>query len=122
MKKAILCVILCFSLTASGCAADSRILEDLGMVQTTSYDLLPDGMLSITASIPMADPEASAKREVLTVVAENTKNGRIKMSRETQLILVSGQIRNALYGLSMAKKGSTAIWIHSLETLPYRRS
>lgn len=105
MKKAILCVILCFSLTASGCAADSRILEDLGMVQTTSYDLLPDGMLSITASIPMADPEASAKREVLTVVAENTKNGRIKMSRETQLILVSGQIRNALYGLSMVKNG-----------------
>lgn len=97
-------MLLCSIVAATGCA-DQRVLENLGLVQTASYDLLPNGQLSITASIPLADPEAPANREVLTVVADNAKHARIKMSRETQLILVSGQLRNVLYGFSLAKEG-----------------
>ncbi|SEL97948.1 spore germination protein [Paenibacillus sp. cl141a] len=102
-KYACLFLLLCI-LPLAGCG-DQRILEDLGFIQTTSYDILPDGNLAISVSIPQADPETSAKREVLTAMAKSSKEAKMIMSRQTSMLLVSGQLRNVLFGRSMAEHG-----------------
>ncbi|MHA2857155.1 Ger(x)C family spore germination protein [Paenibacillus lautus] len=102
-KYACLLLLLCL-LPLAGCG-DQRILEDLGFIQTTSYDMLPDGNLAISVSIPQADPETSAKREVLTATAKSSKEAKMIMSRQTGMLLVSGQLRNVLFGRSMAEHG-----------------
>ncbi|MCT1400388.1 Ger(x)C family spore germination protein [Paenibacillus sp. p3-SID867] len=104
LKRCTCLLLLLCIIPLSGCG-DQRILEDLGFIQTTSYDLLPDGKLAISVSIPQADPETTAKREVLTATANSSKEAKMIMSRRTGMLLVSGQIRNVLFGLSMAENG-----------------
>ncbi|KIL34848.1 hypothetical protein SD71_17760 [Cohnella kolymensis] len=94
--------------------ADQRILEELGTVHTTSYDLLPEEEgksskeLLITMTIPKNDPEnRKVREEILTTTSINSKGGRIRLSRKTELSLVSGQLRNVLFGSRLAKEG---IW------------
>lgn len=100
------------ALLVTGCG-DERILEDLGFTQTTSYDLLPDGRLDITNSIPLADPQAKNQREIIRVTSRSSKESRIRMARQTSQQLVSGQLRNAIFGLSLSKAG---LWNH-IDTL-----
>jgi spore germination protein len=104
LKKCTCLLLLLCIIPVSGCG-DQRILEDLGFIQTTSYDLLPNGELSFSVSIPQADPETSAKREVLTATAKSSKEARMIMSRQTGMMLVSGQLRNVLFGTSLAESG-----------------
>ena len=118
-------IILVITMILSGCG-DQRILEKLGFTQTTSYDLAPDDeqststedqskkKLIISVSIPRPDTDGGNKsREVLTATAYTSKEGKIKLSRQTELMVVSGQLRNALFGISLAKQG---IWEH-IDTL-----
>jgi spore germination protein len=102
-------LIMLISLTLLTGCADQRVLEKLGFTHTTSYDLLPNGNLKVTITIPKEDPEVKATRELLTTVAKSSKEAKMKLSRQTNLILVSGQLRNTLFGLSIAKSG---IWNH----------
>ncbi|SDN93681.1 spore germination protein [Paenibacillus sp. yr247] len=105
-----LCASVIISFCLVGCG-DQRILEKLGFIHTMSYDLMPkeEGQtqenLMISVSLPKADPEGKTKRETLTAIATTSKTARIKLSRLTELYLVSGQIRNTLYGINLAKKG-----------------
>lgn len=101
---------LALMLTACG---DQLILERLGFTQSTSYDLTKDGRLKICVSIPKTDPDSTVRREVLTTVARTSKEARILLSRKTNLILVSGQLRTTIYGSALAKSG---LWKH-LDTL-----
>ncbi|WP_433939773.1 Ger(x)C family spore germination protein [Paenibacillus lautus] len=105
MLKKYACLFLLLCILPLGGCGDQRILEDLGFIQTTSYDMLPDGNLVISVSIPQADPETSAKREVLTATAKSSKEAKMIMSRQTGMLLVSGQLRNVLFGRSMAEHG-----------------
>jgi spore germination protein len=107
------------SLLIAGCG-DQRVLEKLGFTHTTSYDLIPkekgqtEDNLMVAVSIPKAIPEGGKiKRETITAVAATSKEARIKLSRQTELIMVSGQMRNTLFGSSLAKKG---LWEH-IDTL-----
>lgn len=105
-------IVLMLAIMLVGCG-DKRILEELGFTQTTSYDLLPGGKLDITLSIPLADPEAKARRIVLRAATASSKESRIKLAMQTHLQLVSGQLRNSIFGLSLAKAG---LWNH-IDTL-----
>ncbi|WP_145036277.1 Ger(x)C family spore germination protein [Paenibacillus sp. Y412MC10] len=105
MLKKYACLFLLLCILPLGGCGDQRILEDLGFIQTTSYDMLPDGNLAISVSIPQADPETSTKREVLTATAKSSKEAKMIMSRQTGMLLVSGQLRNVLFGRSMAEHG-----------------
>jgi len=107
-----LLILTLIAILLTGCG-DKRILEELGFTQTTSYDLLPNGKLDITLSIPQADPEAKTKRMILRTTSDSSKESRIKMAMQTHLQLVSGQLRNSIFGLSLAKAG---IWNH-IDTL-----
>lgn len=103
-KKIISWLLIVCIIPLSGCG-DQRILESLGFIQTVSYDIRPDGKLSISFSIPQADPETTANREVLSAVAASSKEATMKVSRETGMMVVSGQLRNVLFGQSMAEHG-----------------
>ncbi len=119
MRNCIVCVLGIVLLT--GCStSDQRILEELGFTHTTSYDLLRDEettgegeLLKISITIPKADPDAANNREVLTAIGRTSKEARTKLSQMTNRTLVSGQLRNTLYGLELAKSG---IWDH-IDTL-----
>ncbi|WP_169083762.1 Ger(x)C family spore germination protein [Paenibacillus sp. PL91] len=98
----------------TGCG-DQRILEKQGFVQSTSYDLLPDKEeqsdknLLITIDIPKADPEGKMLRETLSTTAHTIKEAKINFAGQTELSIASGQLRNTLFGLKLAKAG---IWEH----------
>jgi len=101
---AILFMMLAMALTGCG---DQRVLEKLGFTQTTAYDLLPNHQLKVTNSIPKTDPKAKTSREVLTTTATTSKEAKIHLSRQTDRLLVSGQMRNSLFSITLAKQG---IW------------
>ncbi|WP_159882452.1 Ger(x)C family spore germination protein [Paenibacillus puerhi] len=104
-NRAYLWIFVTFVLLA-GCD-DQRILEKTGFIHSTSFDLLPDGKINYAISVPIANPEIKTSREFLSTVAKSSKEGRINLAKQTNLTLVSGQLRTALFGLSLAKKG---IW------------
>ncbi|MEF2248359.1 MULTISPECIES: Ger(x)C family spore germination protein [unclassified Paenibacillus] len=86
---------------------DQRILEKTGFIQSTSYDLLPNGKLKYTVSIPIANPDIQKSNARLILNTETTggKKARIELAKKTNLILVSGQLRTALFGIPIAKEG-----------------
>jgi germination protein, Ger(x)C family len=118
-------LIVTLLVVVTGCG-DQRILERLGFIQTTSYDIAPSSegeseqKLLISVTIPRPDSgsetgsgSGGVNREFLTTVSSTGKESRINLSRQTELQLVSGQLRNTLFGLSLAKQG---IWQH-IDTL-----
>ncbi|MGO4699562.1 Ger(x)C family spore germination protein [Paenibacillus sp. 2TAB26] len=94
------------TLVLTGCG-DQRILENTGFIQSTSYDLLPDGKINYGISVPIANPEIKTSRDFISTEAKSSKEGRILLAKKTNLTLVSGQLRTTLFGLPLAKKG---IW------------
>ncbi len=102
-KLRIAAVILLLLLT--GCKRDERVLEDLGMVQTSSYDLLENNKLKVVSCVPVIDPDSPVRRELLTAESDSIKEARLQFSRQTDLMVVSGQLREVLFGTTLAKAG-----------------
>ncbi len=92
-------------LLLAGCKSDERILEKLGMVQTASYDLLDNKQLKVTYCVPVTDPTSKVRRELMSTVSDSSKSARLKFSMQTDLKVVSGQVRETLYGMTLAKEG-----------------
>lgn len=90
----------------TGCN-DRRILEKTGFINVISYDKLPNGELKYSISIPNADTESENSRLVLNTVGKSSREARINLAREVNLLLVSGQLRSVLFGETIAKDG---IW------------
>lgn len=88
----------------AGCG-DQRILDRVAFVYTTGYDLLPEGRLQITIGFPRADPDKPVQREVLSAQGTSSKDARISMSRQTNLLLVNGQLRIVLFSSDFARQG-----------------
>ncbi|SDX15444.1 Ger(x)C family spore germination protein [Paenibacillus sp. CF384] len=87
-----------------GCG-DQRVLEKLGFSQVSSYDLKDNNMLEVAVSMPKAEPQARTQREVLSAIAVSSKEARSKLAKQTNLLLVSGQLRNTLYSMALARNG-----------------
>ncbi|MDQ0060729.1 spore germination protein [Paenibacillus harenae] len=109
-KKALLLQLFAALLVLSGCG-DEKILERLGFIHTAGYELVPaensgePDKLRVTIAVPKADPEGKIKRETMTAVVATSKEARIELSRQTELSLVSGQLRSTLFGAALARKG-----------------
>lgn len=125
-RLAAMCMII---IIATGCG-DQRVLEKLGFTQSISYDLASDDehtndaehstdnksrtKLLIGNTIPRPNSDGGKRsREFISSTAISSKEGKIKNSKQTELMLVSGQLRNTLFGMSLAKQG---IWEH-IDTL-----
>ena len=93
-------------MTGTACS-DQRILERTGFIQSTSYDLLPNGKIVYGISVPIANPDidTTSLRVFLKTEAASGKSARIELARHTNLLLVSGQLRISLFGQNLAKKG-----------------
>ncbi|MFC4776979.1 Ger(x)C family spore germination protein [Paenibacillus sp. GCM10023252] len=101
------------ALLLTGCG-DQRVLEKLGFIHTVSYDLIEkeegpeDDDLQVTIRLRKSDPYTDqVKNETISVSAHTVKQAKIKQNQQSEGKLVSGQIRNVLFGISMARKG---IW------------
>lgn len=102
----IVATILFISLT--GCN-DQKLIEKLGFIHTVAYDLVEKGdkdKILVTFSLPIMEKQKGAEQEeILTTTTYSSKEARIMLSRQTNRTLVSGQLRNSLFGLDLAKKG-----------------
>ena len=118
-------LIIIIVMLLSGCG-DQRLLEQLGFSQTISYDLVDENngngendedtknKLKITISLPKVNTESGKiERELLTDNAPTSKEARIILASQTELMLVSGQLRNTLFGVKLAEQG---LWEH-IDTL-----
>lgn len=110
-KNRIIFVVAVMACLLSGCA-DQRILERLGFIQTISYDRIPTQneqskeQLMISVTYPIIEAQQKKVRyEVFSAMAQTGKEAKIKLSRKSELKLVSGQLRSTLFGLSLSKKG-----------------
>jgi spore germination protein len=109
-RKLLIVLLTVAVLPATGCG-DTRILEKMGFIHTTAYDLAPAGeageedKLRVTIAVPKADPDGRIQRETMTAVVASSKEARIQFSRQSELSLVSGQLRGALFGAALARKG-----------------
>lgn len=107
-------IIFFFLFLLVGCN-DVRLIEDIGFINVTGYDLYnekgssskTEQMYQMTISVPLVDPDKTEPREVLSTVAKMSKAARMHLSRQTDRMLVSGQLRTAIYGMELAKQG---IW------------
>ncbi|SHE14340.1 germination protein, Ger(x)C family [Chlamydia abortus] len=88
----------------TGCG-DQRILEKAGFIETESFDLLPNGQFLISNSVPITEPGVKTQRKVLTTEAKSSKEAKVEFARQTSLTLVNGQLRNLIFGVSLAKQG-----------------
>src|SRR5690606_15864246 len=60
----------------------------------------------VSVTLPKSNPETGkVESENLYAIAATSKEARLKFAMQTELFLVSGQLRNALLGLDLAKKG-----------------
>ncbi|MDF2722227.1 MAG: hypothetical protein K0Q59_1902 [Paenibacillus sp.] len=112
VNRRITACLLGISLIAAGCG-DQHIIERTGFIQSTSHDLLPNGKLQYAISLPIANPKIHVSRSFFKTIAENPKEARMMFARQTNLMLVSGQLRSALFGTALAKAG---IW-RQMDTL-----
>lgn len=97
-----------------------NLLEELGFTQALCFDLIEENnedkkkKLKISISYPNTNPEnEKMSRNFLTATAAISKEGKIMLARQTELKLVSGQLRSILFGLSLAEQG---IW-EEMDTL-----
>jgi spore germination protein len=122
MRRAIAMTLLLALPLLAGCGdTDRRIIEDVGFIAMASYDALPgktgkrakDEGLYVGISVPIVDPKAKQRREVLGTEARSSKDARLMLAARTDRTLVSGQLRNAVFGAELAKRG---IW-EQMDTL-----
>lgn len=103
-KRAAVAVLSIMASLLSGCS-NTRILERVGFIHTLAYDQVEEGQYKITASIPRAQVNAPASREVLTATGKSSKEGKIKMNLQTSLHLVNGQLRDIIISTVFAQEG-----------------
>ncbi|KQX46578.1 Ger(x)C family spore germination protein [Paenibacillus sp. Root444D2] len=106
-------VLVVFLLSLTGCVEQNRI-EKLGMSDIVALDSVyerngkpSETDVSTAISIPKSGSMDNQQADILQTIAESPKDGRIKMSRKINKVLVSGQLRSMLFGKDLAKQG---IW------------
>ncbi|AOZ93152.1 Ger(x)C family spore germination protein [Paenibacillus crassostreae] len=95
--------ILILIILLTGCS-DQRILEKVGFTHSVAYDLGSEGQLKSAISVPVSNPDIKTNRIFLKTESKSSKGGRINLNKQTSLTLVSGQLRLALFGQSIASK------------------
>ncbi|RBP95830.1 spore germination protein [Cytobacillus firmus] len=104
VERGAISVILIFLLT--GCALlPTTIVNEIGLIQGVGYDLADEGGIIETLVYPIIKKEQSTTTEVKSAFGQSSKEIRTKINNESQIRLVSGQLRLALYGKTLAEKG-----------------
>ncbi len=93
-------------LALPGCSKSQRVLEKLAIDHTIGYDLDDEQKLMVTAAIiNQGEGGNEVKQELITSEADSSKEAKIKLSRQTSRNIVTGQLRNTIYSIDIAKQG-----------------
>nr|WP_246593586.1 Ger(x)C family spore germination protein [Evansella tamaricis] len=99
-----------FPIILIGCA-EQNVIEEIGFIHSVAYDLNTENnqdereRLMMTVSIPQTAEEAEEEKEIISVKARSSKDGRAAISRKTDRMLGSGQMRSVLFNVDLAKEG-----------------
>ncbi|MGG1675367.1 Ger(x)C family spore germination protein [Neobacillus sp. NRS-1170] len=90
----------------SGCSfLPTNIVNEINLIQGVGYDFAEKKDIKGTIVFPIINKDKTSSSEVKTAFGESSKELRTKLSNETRFRLVSGQLRLALYGKTLAQKG-----------------
>lgn len=93
-------------LLLSGCSfLPTNIVNEIDMSQGVGYDLSEKSNIKGTIVFPIFKKDKSSTTEVRAAIGKSSKEIRSILNNETRYPLVSGQLRVALYGKNLAKKG-----------------
>ncbi|KGR79671.1 Ger(x)C family spore germination protein [Ureibacillus sinduriensis] len=88
----------------AGCA-NREILERTSLTTLLGYDLAEDDKLAATAVIRQINPDLESKVEVQSATEETNRGALMKIELKTSKKIGVGQLRVALFGEELAKKG-----------------
>ncbi|WP_223590395.1 Ger(x)C family spore germination protein [Neobacillus bataviensis] len=104
VKRSASCFFL--MLLLSGCSIlPTSIVNEIDMAQGVGYDLANKKDIKETIVFPIFKKDKSSFTEVKSAQGQSSKGIRTILNNETRYPLVSGQLRLALYGKYIAKKG-----------------
>jgi spore germination protein len=104
MNRTAFCLFLILLL--SGCSfLPTNIVNEIDMSQGVGYDLAEKENIKGTIVFPIFKRDKTSSTEVRAAIGKSSKEIRSILNNETRYPLVSGQVRVALYGKKMAKKG-----------------
>ncbi|MEH7013244.1 Ger(x)C family spore germination protein [Neobacillus niacini] len=104
IHRSVFCLFLILLL--SGCSIlPTYIVNEIDMSQGVGYDLTGKKAIKGTIVFPIFKRDKTSSSEVRTAIGKSSKEIRSILNNETRFPLVSGQLRVALYGKKMAKKG-----------------
>ncbi|MDR7236772.1 Ger(x)C family spore germination protein [Neobacillus drentensis] len=94
----------------SGCSMiPTNIVNQINMTQGVGYDWAGKKMIKGTITYPIYKKDQPSTTEVKISLGETSKEIRSNINNESRYPLVSGQLRVALFGKSLAKKGITDV-------------
>ncbi|NYE07388.1 spore germination protein [Bacillus niacini] len=104
MNRSAFCLFLILLL--SGCSfLPTNIVNEIDMAQGVGYDLSDKTNIKGTIVFPIFKKDKTSTTEVRAAIGKSSKEIRSILNNETRYPLVSGQLRVALYGKNLAKKG-----------------
>lgn len=104
MNRSAICLFLILLL--SGCTfLPTNIVNEIDMSQGVGYDLAGEKGIKGTIVFPSFKKDKTSSSEVRIAIGKSSKEIRSILNNETRYPLVSGQLRVALYGKKIAKKG-----------------
>jgi spore germination protein len=90
----------------SGCSfLPTYIVNEIDMSQGVGYDQAGKNAVKGTIVFPIFKRDKTSSSEVRTAIGKSSKEIRSILNNETRYPLVSGQLRVAIYGKKIAKKG-----------------
>ncbi|MGM0865750.1 MAG: Ger(x)C family spore germination protein [Bacillota bacterium] len=93
-------------LLLSGCSLlPTNIVNEIGMIQGVGYDLADEGGVMGTVVFPIIKKDQPSNTEIKSSTGQSSKEIRTNINNESQIRLVSGQLRFALYGKALAENG-----------------
>lgn len=93
-------------LLLSGCSIlPTNIVNEIDMAQGVGYDMAEKKTIKGTIVFPIFKKDKTSTTEVRTAIGKSSKEIRTILNNETRYPLVSGQLRVALYGKKISKKG-----------------
>lgn len=97
-------LLLFIALLIGGCA-EPKLLEKIGLITLSGYDLDEDGKIVTTAVIRQVDPEFQSMVTTSTAVNDSSLGAMTELNRKATKKLLMGQKRMVLFGENLASEG-----------------
>ncbi|WML57108.1 Ger(x)C family spore germination protein [Neobacillus sp. PS2-9] len=103
-KRSVVGLIIPLFLT--GCSLiPPTIVNEINMAQGVGYDVASKNRIKETIVFPIFKKDKSSSTEIKASVGRSSKEIRAILNNETRYPLLSGQLRLALYGKELSKRG-----------------